>query len=313
MKELILHFGIHRTGTTTTQAVLSRNKGILKSHGILYPNLFGLKDHVKIPWWLKNKKITPNDILQEIEKEDKEFIDKIVLSAEDFCILKDLSFLIDWKKKYDVKVVIYLKEQVAWLESWYNQHLKWPWDRKFSSSTVDFFVDNIDDFYWIDYHKTFSLIMQEIDAKRLYIKPVSDFGIKDTTRDFFDFLGLPVEKLHPFKNSNESLTKGQLEIIRRIDLYGMSPNSRTKVIDAVRGLKIRDDIHGKASFNNNHIERISYTYRKSNLCLYEQFFDGKDVLGTFPSRDFAPLELSDDEVYKKYLPQIIKSIADPQK
>ncbi|MBZ5486450.1 hypothetical protein HW452_02820 [Halomonas aquamarina] len=308
-KKLIVHFGMQRTGTTTIQAVLNKNKGILRSHGICYPKLFGLNDHVKIPWWLKNNKILPGDLVKEILKNDENIINTFVLSAEDFCLLKNYNFLNILKEIFDLHVVVYLKEQSSWLESWYNQHIKWPWDKKFSTATPQFFVDNIDDFYWIDYLSFLNNIQGKIGSERLHVKAVAPGYVNDTVKDLIEELGLNVEALHSYKHTNESLSAGQLEVLRRVDLFDSSGRERANILEALKSIDIEGDIYGKAVFTQKQIESIIDRYRVSNKKLFDEFFDSNQVFDISSSRDITPIVISDDKVFKEYIPALCKVLA----
>lgn len=308
MKELVLHFGIHRTGTTTTQAVLKKNKGILRSHGVLYPSLFTLPDHVKIPWWIKNGKTTIDEVVASIQKQEEEFISKIVLSAEDFCMLDDFSFLDAFQEHYNVTIVLYLKEQSAWLESWYNQHVKWPWTRKFSSCEPSFFVDNISDFHWIDYQSLLGKITKHIEPSRLSVETVGSHGVLDTTAHIMEKIGLSVDRLHPYTHANESLTTGALEVIRRLDLMGVPAPARSKIITAVGDIDIPGDFN-KAVFTDNQRQDIYQGFLDSNNTVAREWFGRESLFGEFSPRNIEPLVLSDEEVYGKYIPELCKIIA----
>lgn len=308
MKDLIIHMGVHRTGTTTLQSVLKKNKGILRSHGILYPSLFGLPDHVKIPWWIKSGKVKFEEIVTSIKKQEEVFTETIILSAEDFCILDDFSFLNELKLSYNVKVVLYLKEQSSWLESWYNQHIKWPWSNKFSTATPEFFLDNIEDFNWIDYQLLINRILNNLDKDKLHLRVVQSGEVKDTTRDFMDFVGLCTARLHPYTHSNESLSKGALEIIRRLDLMNVSAGERTKLIEAVKKINIPGD-ENKIIFDDSQIFYIRDFFFESNSNVAKVFFDREELFHKLKSRNVEPLMLSDAQVYNEYLPMLCKIMA----
>ena len=52
---------------------------------------------------------------------------------------------------FDVQVLCYLRRQDLWLESWYNQHIRWPWVKELSVSSPGEFLARREEFYWIDY------------------------------------------------------------------------------------------------------------------------------------------------------------------
>lgn len=310
MKDLVFHFGIHRTGTTTLQSVLKKNKGILRSHGIIYPSLFNLPDHVKIPWWIKNSKIELEDVLSSIKNQDEGFVETIVVSAEDFCMLNDFSFLDFFSKNYNVKVVMYIKEQSSWLESWYNQHIKWPWNKKYSSCSSDAFLENVDEFHWIDYHSTISRISSVIGKENLRVKRVSSEEVQDTTRDFIESLGISIERLHPYRHINESLSAGALEVARRLDLFDVPDASRNKLIRTIKSLDIDGDDGSKVVFSDKERLEIFNKFKESNQSLSDDFFDGKALFGEFKKRGKKPLRIANKEVYEKYIPMLCKKLSE---
>lgn len=310
MKKMIFHCGVHRTGSTTVQSVMKKNKGILRSHGILYPSLFGLPDHVKIPWWVKNKKITLEELKDEILGQDEDIIETIVISAEDFCILKDVDFLEYFSKYFDVHVALYLKEQSSWIESWYNQHIKWPWERRFSNCDVSYFMDNLDDFYWIDYNETLDKFCSVVGKDNVYVKRLGSKGINDTVTDFIDFCGVDVKFLHPFKMANESLKASSLEIIRRLNLIDVKGGARHKIIKAVEDLNVEGDRGDKYVLDNKQRKMIHERFKESNNLVSEKYFDGGSLFGRFRNRDVEPFKLSDEDVYKVYIPALSKKLAE---
>ena len=140
--KLILHFGIHRTGTTSIQNSLVANQDALVEQGFLYAKLNGKPSHEVIPGLLKARRFAPQDWIQDIEKQITKATHTVILSSEDFSALKSFRFLEQIPSKYETFVTVCLRRQDLWLESWYNQHVKWPWNRKFSGSSFDDFIRN---------------------------------------------------------------------------------------------------------------------------------------------------------------------------
>ncbi len=89
MKKIILHAGLHRTGTTALQNAASESRGELVKRGVLFPkgcNLYP-DQHSSIAFDLKSgddDKVIQR--LKEIEATAEELgCDKILLSGEEFC------------------------------------------------------------------------------------------------------------------------------------------------------------------------------------------------------------------------------------
>lgn len=78
-------------------------------------------------------------------------IHSIVLSEEDICSRRDLSLLAGFTDHFDVKIVLVMRRQDLWIESWYQQNVKWQWNPELSHLPFAEFTARRKDFFWIDY------------------------------------------------------------------------------------------------------------------------------------------------------------------
>lgn len=308
-KKIILHTGVHRTGSTSIQRALASSRGIIRSHGVIYPKLFGDNDHVQIPWMLMKKKISSDDLLAEIDRCDDKIANTIVLSAEDFCLMSDLTFIEVLKRKYDVNVVMYFKEQVSWLESWYNQNIKWPWNRKFSSATPEEFVSEVSDFYWIDYMSTLNNFLRFVDLDDIYFDVLGKNGVEDTVSDFMNRINIDPIWLNSFSNQNESLSYAKLQVLSSIDLLSCSGKQRVNILKALDDVKIDGDDGSKLVFSTKQCVYLEKYFASSNKELAIRYFN-RDQL--FVKKDYASRAINNiDEsmLYAKYIPELIKKLS----
>ena len=58
-----------------------------------------------------------------------------------------------WRRASMSGCVFYLRRQDHWLMSWYNQHVKWPFDREKSRMDPQAFLATLEDFHWLDYER----------------------------------------------------------------------------------------------------------------------------------------------------------------
>jgi len=309
-KKLIVHFGVHRTGSTKIQDALKNNREHLKKTGTLYPQLFGMDSHVSIPWQLLDGKISPEDLLEEIIHHDSEDIHTIILSSEDFCILKDLSFLHILQTRYEVSVVLYLREQLSWLESWYNQHIRWPWDQKFSSATPQFFLANSDDFFWIDYQKLLERLEAYIPQNHIYIQTVGSLGVRNTKADFFTHLQITETDTSAHQGDNSSITSVQVDILRRINLLPLDEKARWSIISSLFALEIPEDNGSKTIFNKRQAKKVLRKYRESNQHVAKRYLSRDRLFEKPDLQNRKPVFLKDRLIYEKYFPELIKKIAE---
>ena len=134
-KRVVAHVGFHKTGTTALQESFSKNSDVLKTLGIIYPDL-GQKAHHRAAWALagriwgwKNRGgvQTPIAEWQKIVKSIKKNRGTSLISSEFFCELdeeKINKFKADIKVD-DVTIVFTLRPLVKLLSSSYQQYLKY--------------------------------------------------------------------------------------------------------------------------------------------------------------------------------------------
>lgn len=309
--KLKLHFGVQRTGSSTIKQRLIASDQALKASGFLHPELGVKHRHTGLAWKLNQKKISINEIMDRIDREKTPNIHTIIVAGEDFALVDDFRWLSVLKQHYDVEVAIYLKRQDLWLESWYNQHVKWPWSKKFSGASADYFYDNIGDFSWIDYDKLLSKITKFLPSQKLHIQVLDAAGIKDSATDFFAFCGIPEKLIETVLEQNASITMAQIEVLRRVDLAGVGAAARAKIIKALQAVKIDEDDGKKTAFTDLQVTNILKRFEQSNKRVAKKYFN-RDALFTDPVLlNRHPVRISDEKVYSSYLPQIIKKIANP--
>jgi hypothetical protein len=307
--KLILHLGVHRTGSTSIQNCLAESRGIIRTHGYLYPKLFGEWNHVSIPWKIKSNKISSMALVNEIERNMDELTHTIILSAEDFCILQDPELFECLETIFDVTVVVYLKEQVKWLESWYNQNIRWPWNKKFSSASPEYFLSSLKDFYWIDYDALLRMLSDIFGENNIKVNLADKFGVKDTVSDFLKITGIDHRWLNKYTALNESTSKNKIDLLRKIDILGLPDGKKRAILKAIDeidfGIYTNDS---KAVFDEDQVLFIKNCFASGNEFVASRFFD-RDKL--FFEEDYSGRHVTtvpDEYIYKELFPQLIKLV-----
>ena len=308
--KLILHFGIHRTGSTSIQNTLAVNQECLGGRGFLYPNIEGRASHQRLPWRLKSNNILPKDVVSEINAQITTDTHTIILSSEDFCLLKSPRFFHELGKYYELNAVVYLRRQDLWLESWYNQHIRWPWDNKFSGSDIEFFLSNIGNFFWIDYQKLLKNIEGIVSIDRLYVNVVDEAGVKNTAVDFMKYCGIDPIWLKSVGNKNQSLSSAKIDILRRIDINELESAARFKIISALRKMDIKEDNGKTKFFTDRQRVKLIKRYSKSNAYVARKYFARDKLFSDHEPDNENPAFVSDKTAYQKYIPQLLKKIAE---
>jgi hypothetical protein len=127
MKQVFLHIGLHKTGSTSIQYFLSHNRKRLAELGYLYPSK--RINHCNLASALK--KYSENNYYPEWEKTIKEIessnLEKIIISSEVFVESKTdeiIKRLAEKLKNYQTKIIVYIRRQDRILESSFTQKVK---------------------------------------------------------------------------------------------------------------------------------------------------------------------------------------------
>lgn len=308
MQRLHIHFGIHRTGTTSIHRNLYNNFSTLRKMGIYYPDIGMKHRHVQLAWQLINKSEYPKQILKLLINEVPRDVKLIILSSEDFSRMENLEWIKLFANEYEISVSIYLKRQDLWLESWYNQHIKWPWDKRLSNVTPDIFLQNLEEFYWINFEHLLARITSAIPRERLYVNVIDSAGIKDTTNDFFHHCGIDVNLLEQTKIENESLTAVKLQIVRYINLIDIKQKSRDKLLTLLNKMNIKEDDGSKIVFNDEQVKFILDKFHLSNQSVAKDYF-GRNELFTDPVKLNRNPILISESICQTYILRLLKELS----
>lgn len=296
---LILHCGIHRTGSTSIQRTLNANVEKLREHGYLYPYL-QLPNHGKIAWYLHLGRLSGQELLQQIKEQCSANIHSVILSSEDFSVHTNLDWIRPILDAFDVKAFFYFRRQDKWLTSWYNQHIRWPFNEKLSVCTPKQFLEHVDDFYWIKYDVLLQRFSKEIKRENISIRIMEQGSVEDSVSDFVESAGLVEVGMEQVKSfSNNSIGGQKLQILRQIELFDYSPKQRKKIISIIQSLKLlsgNDD--NKEVFPVKERESIINRFYESNKYVAQEYLNRRNgilfsetSLGEEPPPDLTPHQM----------------------
>jgi hypothetical protein len=153
-RKLYLHIGTHRTATSSIQKFLQSNFCKLIEKGVFHPHAAARhSDLVGKLFQPGNRNALADcaaDIIARAEAKPHP-IHSITISDEDLSSRKDLSPIEGLMDHFDVKIVLFLRRQDLWLESWYQQNVKWQWNPDLAHLTFAEFMARRQAFFWIDY------------------------------------------------------------------------------------------------------------------------------------------------------------------
>jgi hypothetical protein len=245
-KRLLIHAGVHQTGTALIKKFLSTQAGELAARGIIYPYYNAdaasvAASQLRLVWDIHTKKIDRKALQDWANSLAKANGNLIILSAEDFCRLRDLSFLEVLMDKFAVEMVIYIRRQDDWINSWYNQNIKWPFDAKLCQCNPLEFLDHLDEFYWIHYFDTVTRWTKHLGAEHVHVRVLERGQVEDPVADFRSVAGIDLgpqpmgeEIAAQEERLNGSLSSLQLELLRRLGTLKYTDAVRTKITNAAR-------------------------------------------------------------------------------
>ncbi len=231
MKELYIHIGTPKTGTSTIQHFLENNRKLLLRKGIYYPKGIPYKK------WGGNESTAGNFAwVTRIEKSDEELknilvdmfmiADKVLLSTEHIWgeVNNKIDFFNNIKllladMEVEIKVIVYLRKQVDYLESQYRECVRLVLMKE---TLLEVF--NLDNpILWLvkknlNYLSVIDDIAYVVGEKNVLVRPYEDCQFKNGNiiDDFMFLLNINVneEFILPVKNYNPSINNAALEMKR---------------------------------------------------------------------------------------------------
>lgn len=242
MKILYLHIGLPKTATTSIQFFCFENREILKNKGYCYPlfpcsnisetrNAHFLLESITDENGNENREKTElarQKHYREIEILFEKY-DNIVLSDEalwhKLCGVKSNLWneLLAQSEKggYELKVILYLRRQDTFAESWWNQSVKMN-GRVLDEPWEDFIKER---YLHIDYAREIQKIEKLIGEENLIVRRFEKQNLKnqDIIHDFLDVIGLEYgdEFAEMSQNRNISLLGNTHEIKRILNKLPM--------------------------------------------------------------------------------------------
>ncbi|MCO5977541.1 sulfotransferase [Ideonella oryzae] len=130
MSDVVVHIGLNKTGTSSLQDFLALNTDALRAEGICYPRA-GREGaaHHGLSAWLGSPEAdadpTASPVAQALLAE-MQGLPRVWLSSEDFHAqgLRGARNLARLLQGHSVRIVLYLREHLAYLASWYQQNVQ---------------------------------------------------------------------------------------------------------------------------------------------------------------------------------------------
>lgn len=308
---LIIHAGIHRTGTTTLQYALSSSRDGLRDRGILYPG--NDIHHQSYAWSLFERVISGAELRNRLLAEVTPQVSTVVLSGEDFCIHDNLEWVRELRRSFDVEVAFYLRRQDLWLASWYNQHVKWPFDERKSELSPQEFVRTLNEYHWLDYERLLKRWENAVGFNNVHVGVIERGQTGDVVADFARILCLAEGDLAADRaRENDSLPVAALEIARHMGLHDMADRERDLIVSALRRAFGGRPERGESVFAPAERLHVLRQFDPSNSAVARRYF-GRDELfyakwPTFDEPHFAFPEVGRQDLLREWVAPFVREL-----
>jgi hypothetical protein len=296
-RRLFLHIGVHRTGTTAIQRLLHNNRERLAAQDVHYG--FQTENHTWLASGLQNEDAEAGKIVDMIIK-DALSAGKgtTIISGEDLCRIAYVDRLAPLKAHFEVRVIVYLRRQDSWLESWYNQNIRWPWELETSRFTPDRFLERRAQFHWLDYGAMLRRWIEVFGQGNVDVRVFEEARESaNFTDEFCQLCAIDTSDLEqPKRAQNASVSPAAGELLRHLHLFRRAPVDRMVLIrltaEVFVTLGLNEERH---VYSGRERQRLLQAFGSSNRWVAKNLLgreDGKLFPGEMPDDDDTTPDIS---------------------
>ncbi|WP_157078274.1 hypothetical protein [Sphingobium abikonense] len=274
-KNIFIHVGFHKTGTTSIQVALTQRREFLSKLNYLYPHA-GVPDWAKfghhlLPWSVfeiednlpslhgyratfsqSKKRDIWNRLRQEIARSDSE---NVILSSEEFdvCSAAEIENVARQLKGYNIKPVVFVRNLPDLIESLYNTTVVHSsGNRPF----VDFQKNQRSRLDVAQFVEDWASVSS--DGKVTVLNYDDPMVRRNSVRAFLNAIGIDSSDMNLVSDSryNESLPIFATELIIHLHQKGVGEDEINRFIDNLRKIDFKDEAFRNYTLysNNSRIE-----------------------------------------------------------
>lgn len=281
MKKLYIHIGTGKTGTTSIQSTLYNSREYLRACGVKYADSGrnGINHHALCfnSFAYRTGRLSKEHLKSNFDKLRQELkvtnCERIVVSSEDYPGLDsaEVSELINYFSDLaEVHVIVYLRRQDLFLESWYAQIIK----AGEIQSEISVLQKELERENFLDYYSLVERWSDKLSSKsHIHVRPFerSSFYNQDIVLDFLNLMGVTNVKPNLLDrdgvDENVALTRVQIEIVKALYSIGIEPKSAPDVLIPYEGF----DSHDKVYLSEVERKSLMEKYNASNQELAKKY------------------------------------------
>jgi hypothetical protein len=254
--KLIIHAGTPKTGTTSLQTYLDKKQRKLRGKGILYPHNLDKLQNISAPkhQWFEKNLVTTN--LESFSENFKNIISQvksdthtIILSSEgiynywwDFPD-ESKDILYELSKLFDIKIWVWFREPMAFIESYYKQCIRNPQIENNPCYGKDLSFTEMLNIDWFSQHLNYQGFVTE--CQTLFGENnVSVFKYEgDVVQEVIHKLGLATPHDNPTPRQNNSLNSASIKLLRTINSYNIKAKDKELLMPHLKEINTILDSH----------------------------------------------------------------------
>lgn len=192
-----------------------------------------------------------------------------------------------FREFFDVKIIKALRRQDLWIESWYNQNIKWQWDKELRHVSFEQFLELLDKFHWINFEQYLSRPENSFGSDT--ILPIvfeRDQMPNGPIETFMEKVGIDATNMNLPAPMNASLSAFTTELLRHFPLDELDSQHR-KVLERIfvnldTGIDKTPQESSKLLLSHEQRARIMDQFAPQNRAIAQKYFDREELF-------FAPL------------------------
>ena len=232
---VLLHIGVHKTGTTAIQAALSDAREDLAAHSVRYPGKLQAQHRAALallgrPWGWNSRggAVMDRRHFDTLVRRTANYDGRIVISSEFFCEApqdKAIETVEALGGPDKVTVVVTLRNLGALLPSSWQQYLKYGLTTSYEKWLEDVFAEpgssKVSPTFWRrhDHGAVITRWAQAVGASNIRVLVLEDVDRSAQFRAFTQMMGVPDEVLVSRMDltSNRSMTAAEAELLVRLN------------------------------------------------------------------------------------------------
>ena len=234
---VLLHIGVHKTGTTAIQAALADARGELAAHNVRYPGKLQAQHRAALallgrPWGWNNRGggVMDREHFDRLAKRTAKAPGRIVISSEFFCEAsseqaQEAVNALGNSGARPVQVVVTLRNLGKLLPSSWQQYLKYGMTTSYDAWLTDVLAtpgsSKMTPTFWKrhDHGDVITRWAQAVGPQNLTVMVLEDVPRNYMFETFAQFLGVPPEIFNSRMEltSNRSMTAAEAEVLVRLN------------------------------------------------------------------------------------------------